>query len=76
MKKTTRRLALNKETLRKIPNGGLRGVAGGIIAKSTDPDNTGCPDKTNTCASYCACQTIGCPTLVSCNTGCCPTFTK
>ena len=66
VKKRTRKLNLNRETLHQLDARGLRGVAGGAFTDA-------CADTTNFCRreSNCACETEGCGTTGSA----CPSMT-
>ena len=70
MKKKTRKLTLNRETLKNLSSDQLRGAAGGVTQRCTQL----CSNGTN-CASYCVSDCEQCnysftcpPTEVTCTT--------
>lgn len=61
MNKKTRKLLLNRETLRNLQTTDLQKVAGGVTARCTETNVSDCQ---GTCWS-CECTASGCPSRVS-----------
>ena len=70
-RKTDRKLALRKETLRNLAGDQLGGVAGGILRRTAACDSGTC-ETTNTCPTEKMCASLGCETNFCPPTDGCP----
>ena len=72
--RTDRRLSLKKETLRRLGNDQLLGVAGGALKRTANCADTGTCTETNNCATEQNCATVGCDTNFCPATFGCPKY--